>query len=436
MERLMQYVWQYRLIPPGPLFTVDGQRLRIINPGSINTDAGPDFLNADIMIDDQQWVGNIEVHTRASDWFRHNHHNDPAYDSVILHIVDIDDAPIFRKNGLRIPQFQLRCTPDLNAHLHQLVDTSPDSLPCAEFLKKTPPVYFVDWISALSLQRLQQRADNVIELADKLENDWDSVAYIYFARALGFSKNADQFERLARATPLQFLRKHSNDPGVLEAILFGQSGLLSTAPSDHSYANSLKREYEFYRHKFNLQPPQTIIWQMGRMRPATFPHRRVAYLAQIVYNNPFSKYINPDQPPSLQYLVKSLDIDLDGFWRHHYTFTSQPTSYPINLTRQSIYLLIINAIIPLMYAWGIYNNRPALSENAIELLNEIKPEDNIHTRHFTSLGIPCKDALTSQGMIQLRRQYCQMRQCLNCRIGHRLLSFKAQRQPDQPLRLF
>ncbi|MDE7393185.1 MAG: DUF2851 family protein [Muribaculaceae bacterium] len=436
MERLMQYVWQYRLIPPGPLFTVEGQRVRIVNPGMINTDAGPDFLNADIYIDGQQWVGNIEVHTRASDWFRHNHHQDPAYDSIILHIVDIDDAPIYRANGQRIPQLQLRCTPDLNAHLHSLVDTSPDRLPCADFLKTMPSVYVTDWISSLSLARLQQRAQNITAIAESLDNDWESAAYIYFARALGFSRNADPFERLARATPLSVLRKHANDQSVLEAILFGQSGLLDNAPADNHYVNLLKEEYAFYQHKFDLHQPKPIIWQLGRMRPATFPHRRIALLARVVRDNPFSKYINPDSPPSLEELVDSLNIDLEGFWSTHYTFTSDAAPCPINMTKQSILLLIINAVVPIMYAWGSYYNRPGLIDHAVELLGDIRPEDNVHTRHFTQLGIACKDALTSQGMIHLRRQYCQMRQCLNCRIGHRLLSYKSQRQPDQPLRLF
>lgn len=424
MEKLMQYVWQYRLIPSVKLTTVEGERISIINPGMINTDAGPDFFNADIKINGQQWVGNIEIHVRASDWFRHGHDKDPAYDSVILHIVEYDDAPIHRSNGEIIPQMVLKCSPDLHIHYNSLVATSPAELPCSAHLRSIPDIYMSDWLTSLAYQRLQQKADNLVSIAEFMNGDWISAGYVTFARALGFGKNSDPFERLAKSTPLRFLNRHADSMTATESILFGQAGFLTKNDESNRYYTQLKRDYQFYSTKFGLKPIPSLGWKMSKMRPQNFPHRRIAYLAALVRKGITSPY-GYERGLSLDKLRERLNINLGGFWSKHYTFNSAETPFDINLSRSSLDLLIINAVIPMLYAWGQHCKDQDLIDQATDYLFELKPENNMLVRMFTDKMIKCPDAFTSQGIIQLRKNYCEQRQCLNCRIGHRILTTAA-----------
>ncbi len=423
----MQYVWQYRLIHAVKLVTVDGQRIEVINPGMLNLDAGPDFFNADIKIDGQQWVGNIEFHVRASDWYRHKHDKDPAYDSVILHVVEHDDSPVFRPNGEKIPQMELKCARDLNIHYAALTNTAPTSLSCAIHLQSIPSIYITDWILSLAHQRLQQKVETISTIAKTLNEDWDSASYIFLARALGFGKNSDPFERLARATPLKFLRKHSDNIHAIEAILFGQAGFLNTDIPDNEYHSTLSRDYKFYRQKFNLNQPESLGWKFSRMHPQNLPHRRVAYLAAIISKGIlYPERFLPDD--TLDTIRQRLTVSITGFWSNHYGFNGNATPFPVQMSRASLDLIIINAIIPMLYAWGIKQKEQWRIDKAIELMSEIKPENNTLVRMFTDRGIKCPDALTSQGLIQLRRTYCEQRKCLMCRIGHRILTLAAIRQ--------
>lgn len=417
----MQYVWQFRLIPSIKLSTVDGRRISIINPGMINSDSGPDFFNADIKIDGQQWIGNVEIHVRASDWFRHGHDKDPAYDSVILHVVEYDDAPVFRTNGQRIPQMELKCEPNLNAHFNALVSSSPVQLPCGMQIKSIPNVYISDWIDSLAIQRLQDKAEALTTLTKNLNGDWASGIYTFIARALGFGKNADPFERLARSTPLKYLRHHTDNITAIESMLFGQAGMLGLSYPDNEYYRQLQRDYDFYRQKFNLTKPNSLGWKMSKLRPQNFPHRRIAYLAALVANGIASPY-GYHRDDTLQTIREKIDLQLTGYWSRHYTFSSETAPFAIQMSRASLDLILINAIIPTLYAWGTYTNEQWMIDQAIDYLHEMKPENNMLVRLFTDLGIKCPDAFTSQGIIQLRRKYCEQRQCLNCRLGHRILT--------------
>lgn len=423
----MQYVWQYRLIPSVKLATVDGQRISIINPGMINTDSGPDFFNADITIGDQQWVGNIEIHVRASDWFRHHHDKDEAYDSVILHVVGIDDRPVFRSNGERIPQMELKCDPNLHIHFNNLVGLSPSSLPCLHQIKSMPSIYLTDWIDALGMQRLQSKADNIHRLAQSLNGDWTAASYVYFARALGFGKNADPFERLARATNIKYLQRHADNVTAVEAMLFGQAGFLQDNMPDNDYYTHLKEDYHFFAQKFGLQRPQSLQWKFSKMRPQNFPFRRIAYLAAVISQTGLCSPITYRLLNSLDQIRERLEVEIVGFWSNHFTFTSPPTQFSILMGRTTLDLIIINAVAPMLYAWGNATNNQWSVDKALELLTDMKPEQNALVRMFTDHGIKCPNAFTSQGIIQLRRTYCEQRQCLNCRIGHRILSIVAVR---------
>lgn len=422
----MQYVWQHRLWRPAGMSTVDGRAVRIIDPGLLNTGAGPDFFNAKVSIGGEMWVGNVEIHYRASDWRRHGHDNDPAYDSVILHVVDKDDMPVRRSDGQIIPQMRMPCSPALSQNCSELMEASPLSLPCASEIASMPSVYLTDWVTTLGYERLYRKSDHLADLARRFKGDWEEIAYVTLARAMGFGVNNDTFERLALSVPLKFLRKHGDSPLSVEALLFGQAGLLDGAPEMDPYVGRLQNEYRFLSHKFGLKPLSPGAWKLGRMRPWNFPHRRVATLAEIVVRcgRVMSSLLTIDGEEKA---AGFFNFGLSGYWERHYRFGAPSPRVEKAVSVSSARLLMINAVVPLLHAYATSRGDDRLRDRAVDILQQLKPENNAIVTMFTQAGIPCRDAFTSQALIQLRREYCQQRKCLYCRIGHRMLSARAYR---------
>lgn len=423
----MQYVWQHRLIPSAGLRTVDGRRVAVVNPGLLNTDAGPDFFNATVEIDGQTWVGNVEIHVKASDWYRHGHDRDKTYDTVILHVVDRDDAAVRRSDGQVVAQMRMPCSPNLNADFHSLVDKAADELTCAAALKTLPSVYVTDWMTSLALERIEEKADRIGRLLESTAGNWEEACYVTIARSLGYGINGDPFERLARSTPTRFMRKHSDSLLTLEAILFGQSGLLDRVKGFDSYVDRLRREYEFMRAKFGLRRPEELGWKMSRMRPTNFPFRRIALLAQMLHDG-FSLMSRIAEVKTLADARRLFDVELSGFWARHYTFEGGETAVDIKMSRSSVDLLVINSVVPLLYAYGGFVGDNEMAERAMSILEEMKPEDNFIVRLFSAAGLKVDSAFMSQAVIELRRNYCEKRKCLFCRVGHRVLSERAIRR--------
>lgn len=422
----MQYVWQHRLLVQTDLVTVDGRKLTIIDPGRLNTDAGPDFFNAKVRIGDHLWVGDVEVHVRASDWHRHRHDGDRAYDSVVLHVVERDDTEVCRSNGEVIPQMQLRCSPDFHLRYHELVDRADIDLPCATEIPAVAPIHVSDWLTALAYERVYSKTDHIEELLKLYAGDWEQTCYVILARALGFSTNSEPMERLAMSLPLHFLRKHSDSPVAIEALLFGQGGFLDKAPDSDPYVGELVREHRFFAHKFSLKPLQPLGWKMARMRPHNFPHRRIALLARLVTSD-FRLVSRIVRATSVEELREIFNQPLTGYWANHFTFGPGSERSYESLSRSSVDILLINVAIPIMVAYGTLHGDDALTERAAGLLQEIPAESNSIVSLFVRAGLPCKDAFTSQALIHLRRKYCEARKCLYCRLGHRLLSARARR---------
>lgn len=420
MEKLMQYVWQFRLWPHNLMSTTDGSHIHIINAGQINNDAGPDFSNASVRIDGQTWCGNIEIHVRASDWYRHHHDTDPAYDSVILHVVQVSDAEVYRSDGRKIPQMIMACAEDFRERYLRFVDNPLLAMPCASEIAGMPKLHVADWLSALGVERLQEKAGRVAGLASV--SGWADALYITLARALGFGTNSDPFELLAKTTPLRALRRHADDIRAVEAMLFGQAGMLDDEPAENGYLSALRREYAFYSAKYGLQPSPNIQWKMARMRPQNSPHRRIATLALLVAGGfEFSHAITDFKTPDEARAAFS-NLRLSGFWVNHCNFTSTIHSNMRALAESSVDILIINAVVPYIYAYGDAAGDDRLTERALDLLYAISPERNNIVATFRSAGIETPDAFTTQALIQLHKHYCVTRKCLFCRLGHRMLS--------------
>lgn len=421
MEKLMQYVWKHRLWRSEDMVTNTGKKVRVVDPGLLNTDAGPDFFNAKIEIDGHMWVGNVEMHYRATDWKRHHHDSDKAYDSVILHVVAKDDAPVRRTNGELIPQLVLEVSPQFNADYASLVGATIE-VPCATKIKQVPHLTIVEWVEGLAFERLHGKVERIHQLLDSFNGSWEDVCYVTLARNFGFGINNDAFERLARRTPLRLLGKHSDSVLQIEALLFGQAGMLDAQkPGMDSYYNQLCTEYAFLSHKFQLTPMEKESWKLFRIRPQNFPYRRIAMLAQFIEGGfrMMNRILEAEGEKEMRALF---EVELSGYWSKHYTFGKPNERATATLSRSSTDIILINTVAPLLYAYGELTGNYEMTDKAIKLLEDLRAESNSIVSHFVAYGIDCPDALTSQALVQLKREYCDARKCIYCKIGHHLLS--------------
>lgn len=418
----MQQIWRFRLWRSDRAVTVDGRNIEIVNPGTYNTGAGPDFDNARIRIDGQMWAGPVELHLRASDWHRHGHDGDPAYRNVVLHVVLTDDTTITMPDGRVLPQLVMSVGNDFATVFDNLLQSPRLVLPsCGDRLDDIASVMKTDWLTALAFERLQRKADDVGQRLDTATGDWTQTAFITLARGLGFGNNADNMERLARSVSLRMLLKHSDNPETIEAILFGQSGLLSDNPAD-DYEKTLSDEYRFYAHKYDLTAPADPVWRIASRNGANTPYRRIALLARIVATHADELGISLCENTSAAAVEHVFDIDAGPYWINHSAFGKTLSGKVAMLGKQSIDLLIINVITPLMYHRGRQTQRYDLMDGAVALLEKTQPENNAITRGFAKFNITAPDAFTSQALIQLHRGYCEPRRCLECRLGHRMLA--------------
>jgi hypothetical protein len=425
-EELLHYVWQHQYFDKADLQTDQGEKLTVLRPGHHNTDAGPDFLNARVQIGEVEWNGAVEIHLRASDWQRHHHQTDPKYDQVVLHVVYAADQPVLRTNGSTIPSLTLapRLTEALlttYAALGGNLDTI--AVPCAPFLPLVPRITRTMMMGRALLERVEQKATLLETQHQHLGGDWEATSYHALAAAFGFKKNSEPLARLAKALPLNILRRHRHDQRQTEALLFGQAGLLPSAadlPPSDAYLADLRREYEFLRHKYELADKAlpAHAWNFLRLRPANFPTVRIAQLAALLHARPalFEALLTAASVAALEQFFRA---PVSGYWQTHYRLGSP--GKVAALGRSSVHLLIINVVVPLRVAYARYVGQPELVEEALALLEQLPAEHNHLTAPYEALAFDHRTAADSQGLLALHHGYCQPRRCLQCAVGSRIL---------------
>lgn len=420
-ESILHYIWQQKLFVSSDMMTTDGEQIEVIDVGKLNIDAGPDFFNAKIKIGNTLWAGNVEIHLQSSDWFKHNHQDNKAYDSVILHIVKKSDAEVYRTDGEKIPQVELNFSKQIETDYIQLI-SEQKWIPCADKIKFVPEIFIQSWKNTLLVERLEQKMEAIVNLLNANNQHWEEAFYITLARNFGFGTNSQAFEQLAKATPLSALGKHKNNLFQLEAILFGQSGLLDNSFKDE-YVEKLKKEYEFLAAKFDLKPLKASQWKLLRLRPDNFPHVRIAQFAALIHSSSklFSKVL---EKPELDYLNKVFDLKPSEYWHTHYTFASESTKKSKSLGQQSKNILYINTVIPFLFCYESQKGNQEMKDKALELLEAIPEERNSIITGWKSLGLTVKTAYDSQALLQLKKNYCDDKKCLRCRIGHKVLTIK------------
>ena len=417
MEQLLHYVWKHKLFPLKPLRTTDGMEVEVIDPGLWNNNAGPDFFNAKIKIDGVLWIGNIEIHIKASDWKLHHHDTNSDYDNVILHIAsDIDYEPC-RPNGEKIPQMELHYPTYLVDNYNELIRTSHYPA-CYKLIPTLSKLLMHSWLNTLQIERFEEKTERIDKLMKKYNNNWEDVFFITLARNFGFGTNSDAFELWAQTIPLRAVDKHRDNLFQIEAIFFGQAGLLDEAYDE--YTDKLLKEYTYLKYKFGFTTSNNCRWKLLRMRPGNFPHVRIAQLAKMYHTSQglLSKILEAE---TIENLRPMFETDTSEYWITHYTFGEVSTPIKKNLSKSSANLLIINTVIPFLYAYGKHRGINRLTTRASEMLETLKPENNYITRMWKECGLEAAHAGDSQALIQLKKNYCDPKKCLYCRIGFEYL---------------
>ena len=418
MEQLLHYVWKHKIFPLKELKTTTGQQVEVIDTGLANTDAGPGFFNAKLKLDGALWIGNIEIHERSSDWFKHGHHADTGYNSVILHIASEIDTEISRSNGERIPQIQLICPEAVRTNYKELLETASYP-PCYRIIPSLSPFTAHSWMTALQMERFEQKATLLNERLKRCQGNWEDAFFITLARNFGFGLNGDAFETWAHRLPFRAVDKHRNDLFQIEAIFFGQAGILEDSDGDGYYLR-LKKEYTYLQHKFGLIPMDASLWRFLRLRPANFPHIRIAQLA-CLYHRAYGLLSRIMETETLQGVRDILKGGTSEYWLTHYTFGGSSPSRPKTLSNTSLDLLIINTVVTFLYAYGLHKGNRVLCARAGSFLEELKAENNYITRMWEQCGMKASNAADSQALIQLKKEYCDKKKCLYCRIGYEYL---------------
>ncbi len=431
MEQLLHYVWKHKILPLKELTTTNEEQIEIIDQGLHNTNAGPDFFNAKIKINGTLWVGNVEIHDKSSDWYLHGHDRDEKYNNVILHVAGIIDVDVKTKDGKYIPQMQLDIPSYVKTHYRDLLST--DTYPrCYKIIPDLSSLMIHSWMAALQTERLEQKTEAIRKRVELCNGSWEDGYFVTLARNYGFGINGDAFETWALNIPLHDVAHHRDDLFQIEAIFMGQAGLLEldAIPEkyrkdaiDEGYFNKLRNEYLYLAHKFCLKPMDSKLWRFLRLRPQNFPHIRISQLANLYYQHK-ARLSDVIEAGTVMHLEEMLKTSVTPYWENHYTFGSKSETNEKHLSPFSLNLLIINTAIPMLFAYGKHQSNEALCERAFDLLEQLKAENNYIIRMWKQCGLDVKNAGDSQALIQLKKEYCDKKDCLRCRIGYEYLKRK------------
>ena len=408
-EEFINYLWENRLLSKD-LRTVDGESVKVISVGNRNYDAGPDFFDARIRIGTTMWVGHVEVHINASDWFRHGHQDDDAYKNVVLHVVYCNDT-----EQLDIPTVEIKNQFDESIYERYTgFIRSRRWIPCEKFIAGIQQFTWLSWLERIIVERLELEVKDVFSTLAATHFNWEETLYQRIMRYCGLKVNNDAFERLARLLPLRILRKHIDNPVQVAAMFFGCAGFLEQEFTE-DYPLLLQREFKVLKSKFNLTVMPKVYWKFLRLRPPNFPTVRLAQMAAMVCScdSFLSRLQAVDDLESMRNLF---NVEVDTYWDTHFLFERPSKEKKKNLGATATDILIINAVIPVLFSYGIYHDNQDLKNKSLGFLSDMAPEDNVVIRRFGKLGVGACNAQQTQALLQLYNSYCRRRKCLNCRV--------------------
>ena len=419
MEQLLHYVWKHKLFPLGEMKTTKGLPVEVIDTGLHNSNAGPDFFNAKLKIDGTLWVGNVEIHSASSDWLRHGHQSDVAYDSVILHVVGCLDSETTRTNGETIPQMLLSCPDHVRRHYRELsqAEISPA---CYSIISSLPKLTVNSWLTALQTERFEQKTNAIRHRVEQCGRNWEDAFFITLARYAGVGINGDAFETWAMKIPYRAVDKMRDDRFRIESLFMGMAGFLAGEVKDEMMQR-MQKEFHYQSQLYQLPAPmEPSRWKFLRLRPDNFPYIRISQLAGLYHTSTalFSKLMAAE---CIEEIRELLQTDVSDYWKAHFCFAKPSPVKEKKWGRMLQDILIINAVVPFLYAYGLHRGEEILCARAQRFLEELKAENNFVTRLWDQAGIPVKHAADSQALLQLHRAYCEPRKCLFCRFGYEYL---------------
>lgn len=414
-ERLLQYIWQFQHFNPAELFTEEDEALAIINPGMLNSNQGPDFIDAKLKIGDTIWAGSVEIHTRTSEWKNHKHSGDKNYQNVILHVVWQNDIDLNLPFSTLVLQDKV---PKLLLHrFHELME-SKQFIPCQNHILKINELHWHSWKERLLVERLENRTKEIFSCQEENNNHWEETFWWMLAKNFGIKLNSAAFEKMARTIPITTLAKHKNQIHQTEALLFGQAGLLNGV-YEEDYPKLLQKEYRFLKGKYKLKPVEATMFFL-RMRPLNFPSVRLAQLAMLIHSS-HQLFSAIRETADINSIKKLLCVTANDYWHYHYVFDEPAAFKEKRLGKQMINNIIINSVIPVVFAYGHYHSLQNLKDRALDWLEQITAEKNKITSGYSALGIEIKSAFDSQALIQLKNSFCNHKRCLECAVGKILI---------------
>jgi hypothetical protein len=420
-EDFIHYAWQFQQFHKSHLKTTEGQRLAIIKVGYRNPNSGPDFENCRINIDSIDWAGKVEMHIKSSDWNRHHHQHDAAYENVILHVVWEHDLEIYRLDGTPIPTLEIK---DLvfqeTLEKYENLLKNPVEIPCEQHIAEVSDLAKVGMLEKALAHRLEQKSQSLKEILLATHSDFEELTYRVLARNMGFKLNSDAFLRLAEGLPFRIIQKHKGNLMQIEALLFGQAGFLDT-PKDE-YAQMLATEYAFLSKKYDLNASkiERTQWRFLRTRPNNFPTIRLAQFASILntHDRLFSLFIeNADK----KILEATLKVTPSAYWTQHYDFGKVMEVVSKGMGESAVDNILINTSVQLLAFYANEIDQYSYFEKAIKILENIKPETNFITKKWQHLGFKIPSAFDSQALIEQYNYYCTHKRCLNCPAGIEIL---------------
>ena len=418
-EDFLHHVWQFKKFDIANLKTTKGESIQILNSGQYLQLAGPDFFNAQLIIGNQKWAGNVEIHLKSSDWYVHNHEKDSNYDSVILHVVWEYDMPIFRKDNSEIPTLELKEYVALSdLHKYQSLVSQKSWIYCENEIQNVDEFIFKNWQERLFFERLERKSQLIFDLAEASNHDWEAVLFCLLAKNFGLNTNGEMFYKVAKSIPFSVVRKESYSLESLEALLLGQANLLSHDFQDSS-AKQLQKSYAYLTQKYQLHEKVAGTVEFFKHRPDNFPTIRLAQLANLYFHrkNLFSLVMNSN---SVNELYQVFNVGVSHYWQTHYSFDKESSKKIKKLSKSFIDLLVINAIIPLRFAYA-RSQQKEITQELIDLAITIPSEQNVIIEKFELFGIRSKNVYESQALLQLKKNYCDYKKCLDCAIGHFIL---------------
>lgn len=414
-EDFLHYVWQYKKFSFLDLLTSQGESLVILTTGQYTQLAGPDFFNAQIVLNNQKWAGTIEIHLQSSDWYLHQHEKDPAYDNVILHVVWRHDAPVFRKDNSELPVLELsKYVDEFAIQKYEELMAAKSWIFCEKELSSCDPFVLHNWLERLFFERLERKSVDIQELLQQTENEWEAVLFGLLTKNFGLNTNGVSFFNVAQSIPFSLVRREALEVRHLEALFFGQAMMLPDAPEDN-YVIELKERYAYLKVKYHLEPPMIAPITFFKHRPDNFPTIRLAQLAMVyhLHRNLFSQIIAANHPNEMYQLLNS---SVSSYWKTHYTFDATSPKKEKKISKPFIDLLIINTIVPIQFAYAKAMGKD-ISEQFIPFMTKCKPEKNTIIEKFATFGVKATNAMETQALLQLKNEYCNQKRCLQCGLG-------------------